>query len=143
MKSNAVRRAIPRVTCALKPDLSERPVLSLERASELKDIFKVLSNNTRLRILHVLARSDEVRVSVLCDALGMKPQAVSNQLQRLSDRGIVSSRREGNSVHYGIADPCIPMLLEYGICLAEDSKERRTNRSKRQRPSDGSREVAP
>ncbi|MFO7645019.1 MAG: metalloregulator ArsR/SmtB family transcription factor [Desulfosarcina sp.] len=125
MKPTAVLKTNPKVACALNQDLSERPVLSHEQASELECLFKVLANDTRLRILHVLARSGEVRVSALCCALGMKPQAVSNQLQRLSDRGIVSSRREGNSVHYWIADPCIPLLLGYGICLAEDSKERR------------------
>ena len=36
-------------------------------------------------------------VTDLAGSLGMKPQAVSNQLQRLSDLGIVASRREGTS----------------------------------------------
>jgi len=35
----------------------------------------------------------------------MTPQAVSNQLQRLGDRGILAARRNGNSVFYRIADP--------------------------------------
>ena len=30
----------------------------------------------------------------------MKPQAVSNQMQRLADLGIVASRREGNTIRY-------------------------------------------
>ncbi len=37
----------------------------------------------------------------------MRPQAVSNQLQRLLDRGILGSRREGNSIIYRIVDPCV------------------------------------
>lgn len=111
--------------CSPKPGLSERPILSVEQASELQDLFKVLANDTRLRLLHALARSEEMSVTELCNALGMRPQAVSNQLQRLSDRGILTSRRKGNNVYYRMADPCVPMVLEYGLCLAEDSKEQK------------------
>ena len=50
----------------------------------------------------------------------MKPQAVSNQLQRLSDRGIVQTRREGNNVLYRIVDPCVIELIDRGLCLLED-----------------------
>ena len=50
----------------------------------------------------------------------MKPQAVSNQLQRLSDRGIVQTRREGNNVLYRIVDPCVIDLIDRGLCLLED-----------------------
>jgi len=53
----------------------------------------------------------------------MKPQAVSNQLQRLLDRGILASRRNGNFIHYRIIDPCVVGLLDLGLCLTEDSKE--------------------
>ena len=42
------------------------------------------------------------------------------QLQRLSGRGIVSSRRKGNCVHYRTADPCAPMIVSYGIDPAGD-----------------------
>jgi DNA-binding transcriptional ArsR family regulator len=111
--------------CSPERSLSEGSILSVEHASELQDLFKVLANDTRIRILHALARFEEMRVSELCDALGMRPQAVSNQLQRLSDRGILNSRRNGNSVYYRVTDPCVTMVLEYGLCLAEDPKERK------------------
>lgn len=120
-----IKTVLSSIGCSPKPSLSERPILSVEQASELQDLFKVLANDTRLRLLHALARSEEMRVTELGNALGMRPQAVSNQLQRLSDRGILTSRRKGNSVYYRMADPCIPMVLEYGLCLAEDSKERK------------------
>jgi DNA-binding transcriptional ArsR family regulator len=64
-------------------------------------------------------------VSDLAEAVGMKPQAVSNQLQRLVDRGILGSRRDGRSIHYRIVDPCVTGLLDVGLCLAEDSDTRR------------------
>jgi hypothetical protein len=52
----------------------------------------------------------------------MKPQTVSNQLQRLVGRGILGSHREGTSIHYRIVDPCVTNLLDLGLCLSEDSE---------------------
>jgi DNA-binding transcriptional ArsR family regulator len=80
----------------------------------------VLASETRLRLLHALERSGELRVSELAAAVGMAPQAVSNQLQRMADRGIVAARREGSSIIYRVADPCVTSLLEFGLCLAKD-----------------------
>jgi DNA-binding transcriptional ArsR family regulator len=88
-------------------------------------IFKVLANDTRLRLLHALARAGELRVNDLAEVVAMTPQAVSNQLQRLADRGILGSRRERTSIYYRIVDPCVTSLLDQGLCLAEDAKSRR------------------
>jgi DNA-binding transcriptional ArsR family regulator len=86
------------------------------------NVFKVLANDTRLRLLHALARAGELPVGELAAAVAMKPQAVSNQLQRLVDRGILGSRREGTSIIYRIVDPCVISLLDQGLCLTEDAE---------------------
>jgi DNA-binding transcriptional ArsR family regulator len=70
--------------------------------------------------LHALVRHGELCVTGLADVLGMKPQAVSNQLQRLLDRRILAARRQGNSVYYRIVNPCVTDLLDRGLCLVED-----------------------
>jgi DNA-binding transcriptional ArsR family regulator len=110
--------------CLPKPSLRERNLLSPEQAGELQNIFKTLANDTRLRILHALARAEEACVSEISDQLAMKPQAVSNQLIRLADRGIVGARRDGNNIYYRIVDPCVVQLLDHGLSLSEDSKAR-------------------
>lgn len=114
------------IECAPKPELKERPLLTLEQAANLMAVFKVLANDTRLRLLHALARTDEMCVTELANSVGMKSQAVSNQLQRLVDRGIVSHKRNGNQIYYRIVDPCVPSLLDRGLCLMEDAIERKT-----------------
>jgi DNA-binding transcriptional ArsR family regulator len=96
------------------------PLLAPGRAVELMNLFKVLANDTRLRLLHALVSHGELCVTDLADVLGMKPQAVSNQLQRLLDRRILASRRQGNSVYYRIVNPCVTDLLDRGLCLVED-----------------------
>ena len=106
--------------CAPKPALRERPLLGRARAAGLAGLFKVLANDTRLRLLHALARAGELPVTELAEAVGMSPQAVSNQLQRLAARGVVARRRAGTLISYRVADPCVVDLLDRGLCLLED-----------------------
>ena len=111
--------------CPPKAALVDRPLISTEQSAELMGLFKVLANDTRLRLLHALAGKGELCVTELAEAIEMKPQAVSNQLQRLTDRGILASRRNGNQMQYRIVDPCVVSLLDQGLCLMDDAKERR------------------
>jgi DNA-binding transcriptional ArsR family regulator len=120
-----MKKPEPPACCPPKSKLDERPLISPEQAAELMDLFKVFANDTRLRLLHALARSGELCVGELADAVAMKPQAVSNQLQRLVDRGILGSRRNGTNIRYRIVDPCVPSLLDLGLCLTEDAEPRR------------------
>ena len=106
---------------ARKPALRDRPLLDQYQADELTRLYKVLANDTRLRLLHAIERAGELSVTDLSTEVGMKPQAVSNQLQRLTDRRIVASRREGSRLFYRIADPCVPGLLDLGMCLLEET----------------------
>lgn len=43
--------------CTPKPKLTERPLLDTDNAEGLSETFKILSNGTRLRILHTLIRT--------------------------------------------------------------------------------------
>jgi len=110
--------------CCEQPPLKDRPMMSPIQAGGLAAVFKVLASDTRLRLLHALVRAEELCVTDLAASLGMKAQAVSNQLQRLSDLGILASRRDGNSIHYRLVDRCVKGLLEQGWCLMEEAGDR-------------------
>ena len=112
------------VSCCQPTALKDRSLLSSIQAGGLASLFKVLANDTRLRLLHALVRADELCVTDLANSLAMKPQAVSNQLQRLSDLGIIASRREGNNIHYRLVDLCVQALLDQGLCLVEEANSR-------------------
>ena len=114
--------AKPAQSCPPKPALGERKLISPREAQELAGVFKLLANDTRARLLHALVRDNELCVTELAQAVGMKPQAVSNQLQRLADRGVVTARREGTLIRYRIVDPCVADLLDRALCLLEDAK---------------------
>jgi DNA-binding transcriptional ArsR family regulator len=106
--------------CSLRPPLKDRPLLGFVDAVKIMALFKVLSNDTRIRILHHIVRSGEASVTDIAKTLGMKPQAVSNQLVRLSDTRMLASRREGNNVFYRVENGCVAPLLELALCLMED-----------------------
>lgn len=107
--------------CPQTLDLTVRPLISIKQSFDLTSIFKVLANDTRLRILHALIREGELCVSELSEVLGMRQQTVSNQLQKLTDRNIVQPKRNGNHIYYHIVDPCIHNLIDRGFCIMEES----------------------
>lgn len=106
--------------CTSRPALKDRPLLSFVEAVKVMALFKMLANDTRIRLLHHLVRGGEATVTEMTKTLGMKPQAVSNQLVRLSDTGMLSSRREGNNVFYRVVNGCVAPLLDLAMCLMED-----------------------
>ena len=109
--------------CQTRPRVLDRPQMSDELAEGLEALFKILGNRTRLKMLHAIIREGEISVGHLAETVNMKPQAVSNQLQRLLDKGILTARRSGNNICYQILDACVVALLDYGLCILEASGE--------------------
>lgn len=122
MKAQFNQIKVAQTCCPVHVTLPEQMPLSSKQALELEDLFKILANDTRLRLLHTLARVEEMCVCDLASAVEMTPQAISNQLQRLSDRGIVATRRSGNMIYYRIVDQCVIGLLQKAMCLLADSQ---------------------
>lgn len=102
----------------LSGELIEQPT-----AEHLAQLFKVLANDNRLRILHAVHLVGEISTSEIAERVGATQQAVSNQLQRLADQRIVHSRRDGQRVLYRIIDPCVPGLMDLGVCLLAEREK--------------------
>lgn len=107
-------------TCRPKPPLPARPLIGAQEAERLGVLFKSLAHPTRLRLLHALIRARELNVSDLAREVQMTTQAVSNQLQRLAEISVVSSRRDGLQIIYRVIDPCVPVLFERGWCHIDE-----------------------
>ncbi len=71
----------------------------------------LLADPTRIHILTLLERG-ETPVQEICDRMPSTPQNVSRHLCILHRAGIVSRRRDGNSVLYSLADYSACRLLE-------------------------------
>ena len=83
-------------------------------ATRVADLFKALSDPTRVRIIGLLAHT-ELCVGDLCLVLGMSQPAVSHQLRVLRNLRLVSARKEGRHVFYTLADAHIHELFEQGL----------------------------
>lgn len=70
------------------------------RLRDLPEVFKALSDPTRLRLLNLLAEG-EVCVCHLGEVLRIVQPKVSRHLAYLKRAGLVSARREGKWMHYG------------------------------------------
>ena len=71
---------------------------------EYLEIFKCLSDETRLRLLHLLIKADsELCGCELADSLEVPQYNVSRHLKILSNTGLIEERKEGRWVYFGIS----------------------------------------
>jgi ArsR family transcriptional regulator len=90
----------------MEPVASKRraaiPELSDQLEKDLVQVFKLLSDETRLRVLMYLAREGELHVTALCDKLGQSQPAVSHHLALLRVAGLIEARRDGKHNFYSV-----------------------------------------
>ncbi len=75
------------------------------------ELFKALAHPARVRSLELLA-DGERPVSELLTEMRMEASHLSQHLSVLRRSGLVSSRREGNTVLYRLAGPAVSGLLQ-------------------------------
>ena len=80
----------------------------------LAQIFKALSDPTRVRIISALSQN-ELCVHELAACLGMSQSATSHQLHTLREMRLVRSRKEGRHVYYTLDDEHIHDLFRQGL----------------------------
>ena len=73
--------------------------------------FKVLAEPMRLQILQVL-ETGRLSVGELAVEVASTQPNVSKHLKILQDEGLITRRREGNTVFYSIADPSVFELCD-------------------------------
>ena len=107
-----------RVQFALKHKLDD------ETSLHLADLFKVLGDKTRIKLLSLLVVEKEMCVCDLAAATGIEQSAVSHNLRLLRSARIVRFRREGKQVFYTLDDDHVAGLLRQGIDHARHSNPR-------------------
>jgi len=78
------------------------PELTTELEKDLVQVFKLLSDETRLRVLMYLLREGELHVSALCERLEQSQPAVSHHLALLRVAGLIEARRDGKHNFYSV-----------------------------------------
>ena len=90
---------------------SPRQQTKQDLAHSLIDTFKLLADETRLRLIILLLKNQEMNVRSLCDALGQSQPAVSHHLALLRVAGFVDKRREGKHNFYHVCHDKIEDVL--------------------------------
>jgi DNA-binding transcriptional ArsR family regulator len=88
-------------------------------AMAASDLLKALANEQRLMILCNLSGT-EMSVGELNELLPLSQSALSQHLAVLREAGIVQTRRDGQTVHYSLADGPAAQVVEtlHGIYCA-------------------------
>lgn len=81
---------------------------------ELANLYKMFSDNTRVRILWALSH-EEMCVCDLAVLLGMTKSAVSHQLKSLRLANLVKYDKQGKVVYYSLADEHVRDIFEKGF----------------------------
>lgn len=90
-----------------------RPLLvSLEEASGIAEVFGLLSDPSRVRVLFALLEAGEMCVCDLAEMVEMSPSALSHALRLLRTAGVVTNRRDGRMMRYRLADSHVRLLLD-------------------------------
>jgi ArsR family transcriptional regulator, lead/cadmium/zinc/bismuth-responsive transcriptional repressor len=65
-------------------------------------IMNLVGNETRLKILYLIRAEQRVCVCDMSDILGISVSAISQQLRKLKDGGLLKSQKEGQTIFYEI-----------------------------------------
>jgi ArsR family transcriptional regulator, lead/cadmium/zinc/bismuth-responsive transcriptional repressor len=90
-------------------------LLDLDEASRLAEVFKLLGDPTRARLLSALLEGGELCVCDLAAVTGVPETSVSHALRLLRTAGIVRNRRAGRMVYYSLADGHVRMILDLSL----------------------------
>lgn len=81
------------------------------KSEEAAALMRALSNGPRLLVLCHLMAAGELQAGELVRRIGLSQSAVSQHLARLREQGLVTYRREAQSLHYRIADQRVARIL--------------------------------
>ncbi len=92
-----------------------------ENLQELADLFKILGDGTRIRMLHALFVS-EMCVCDIAAVLDMTQSAISHQLRILKQARLVKYRKEGKVVYYSLDDDHVKTIFNQGLDHIQEKK---------------------
>jgi ArsR family transcriptional regulator, lead/cadmium/zinc/bismuth-responsive transcriptional repressor len=90
---------------------AKKPLLSDDHAVALADLFRLLGDPSRLRIVVSCLRTP-LAVSDIADRLGLSVSLVSHHLRLLKGARLVRAERQGKQVFYGADDVHVRRMVE-------------------------------
>ena len=97
-----------------------------ELTKDLVPVLKLLADDTRLRVIHLLWQHRELNVRTLCELLGQSQPAVSHHLALLRMAGLIECRRDGKHNYYHVMPKPFEQWLRKMLEVVPDEASRRT-----------------
>ncbi|MGI8426753.1 MAG: ArsR/SmtB family transcription factor [Actinomycetota bacterium] len=114
----AKAKITPLTSCAVyavDPDRvneARKHLISTQEARDLSELFRLLGDATRTRILYSLLDAGELCVCDLSATVDAPETSVSHALRLLRTAGVVRNRRDGRMIYYSIDDAHVRLLLD-------------------------------
>ena len=93
---------------------SPQPLIEEQKAGQLAELFRALSDPGRLRIIAALLEGEK-NVSTLAELVGPSESAISHQLRTLRQLRLVRTRKQGREVFYALDDDHVADLFRRGL----------------------------
>jgi len=103
--------AVPHVDASKVESVAET-LLDIDEAVDLAEMFRLLGDPTRVRILFSLLEAGELCVCDVAAVVGTSETKVSQAMRLLRGAGVVRNRRDGRNVFYRLDDAHVRMLLD-------------------------------
>lgn len=112
-----------------------RPLALPPRPTRTKALrlFQAIAHADRLDVLLALSAAPRC-VSELAEVCRASPSAMSHQLRRLREAGLVRTQRQGRHVEYALADRHVAKIVADAVAHAAEPTPRRGSKARAQRP---------
>lgn len=100
-------------------------LLDLDEASQLAEMFRLLGDPTRVRILYALLEAGELCVCDIASVVDTNETKVSQAMRLMRAAGVVRNRRDGRNIHYRLDDDHVRLLLDVSRNHAAHAGENR------------------
>jgi|SRR5690554_6087132 len=80
-------------------------------AGKAAALLKAIGNEHRLLVLCLLVQAGEMSVGSILEHVSLSQSALSQHLSRMRDEGLVSYRRESQTLYYRIANPDVEKII--------------------------------
>jgi DNA-binding transcriptional ArsR family regulator len=92
--------------------ISASNLVGVDDAADLAELFRLLGDPTRVRILFSLLEAGELCVCDIAAAVETSETKVSQAMRLFRHAGVVRNRRDGRNVFYRLDDDHVRMLLD-------------------------------
>lgn len=111
------------VTCVDEIKVNRvKETISYQNTKAVSQIFKALSDDTRVKITYALSEEDELCVCDVANIVGCTTATASHHLRLLRNLGLAKYRKEGKLVFYSLDDDHVRQLIQIAFTHQKEEK---------------------